>query len=308
MRTPLSTGLILLASLHYMAAAIGAPRHGSFPWASPDGKQVVFASSRSAPAGSAQPDYFSMRIYRMDADGANVHQLTDSTTADFSPVWSPDGLWIVFTASDPKTEQGTLTAMHPDGSARHAVMSGSFLPWVRLSPDGQRVIFTRTDAKENKAVHVINMDGSGELAVATGLAQSWDGLWSPDGKQLVFSDPPPSADPTVQNSKVYIADADGQHRRLLATYPGFLQLPAWSPDGRSIAYQTYTGKKGEADVVVLDVATGKFRTVSRRAGVYLDETPAWMPDGRLLFQSTRGGRYDVYIMDADGSHVELLTR
>jgi TolB protein len=249
-----------------------------------------------------------MRIYRMDADGANVHQLTDSTTADFSPVWSPDGLWIVFTASDPKTEQGTLTAMHPDGSARHAVMSGSFLPWVRLSPDGQRVIFTRTDAKENKAVHVINMDGSGELAVATGLAQSWDGLWSPDGKQLVFSDPPPSADPTVQNSKVYIADADGQHRRLLATYPGFLQLPAWSPDGRSIAYQTYTGKKGEADVVVLDVATGKFRTVSRRAGVYLDETPAWMPDGRLLFQSTRGGRYDVYIMDADGSHVELLTR
>jgi Tol biopolymer transport system component len=48
--------------------------------------------------------------------------------------------------------------------------------------------------------------------------------------------------------------------------------------------------------------------VSRRAGVYVDETPAWMPDGRLLFQSTRGGRYDVYIMDADGSHVELLTR
>jgi TolB protein len=291
-----------------MAPAASAPRHASFPWASPDGKHVVFASSRGALAGSAQPDYVGMRIFSMDADGSNVRQLTDSSSADFSPVWSPDGQWIVFTASDPKTEQETLTAIHPDGSARHAVMSGSFLPWVRLSPDGKQVIFTSTDAKQNKAVHVVNMDGSGERAVTTGLAQSWDGIWSPDGKHLVFSDPPPSDDPTVQKSAVYMADADGKHRRLLGTYPGFIQLPAWSADGRSIAYQTYTGKKGEADVVALDVATGKFRTVSRRSGVYLDETPAWMPDGRLLFQSTRGGRYDVYIMGADGTDARLLTR
>ena len=300
--------LLLLTTLHYAAPAFGAPRHGSFPWASPDGKHVVFASSRSAPAGSSQPEYASMRIYSMDADGSNVRQLTDSPSVDFSPVWSPDGKWIVFTASDLKTEQPTLTAMHPDGSARHAVMSGGgFLPWVRLSPDGGRVIFTSVDAKQNKTVQVVNMDGSGRQAIATGLAQSWDGIWSPDGKHMVFSDPPPSDDPTAQKSAVYIADADGKHPRLLGTYAGFIQLPAWSPDGRSIAYQTYTGKKGEADVVVLDVATGKFHTVSRRTGAYLDETPAWMPDGRLLFQSTRGGRYDVYIMNADGTDVKLLT-
>jgi Tol biopolymer transport system component len=86
-----------------------------------------------------------------------------------------------------------------------------------------------------------------------------------------------------------------------------IQVPSWSPDRRSIAYQTYTGSKGEADVVVLDIATGVFRRVSHRDGVYLDETPSWTPDGRLLFQSTRSGRFEVYAMDADGSNVQLLT-
>ena len=60
-------------------------------------------------------------------------------------------------------------------------------------------------------------------------------------------------------------------------------------------------------MVVLDVVSGKFRNVSQRQRAYLDETPSWTRDGRLLIQSTRSGRFEVYIMNADGSDVHATT-
>src|SRR5262245_58212992 len=39
-----------------------------------------------------------------------------------------------------------------------------------------------------------------------------------------------------------------------------------------------------------------------------DEFPQWSPDGaQILFQSTRSGNEDIYLMDADGAHVRRLT-
>ena len=41
----------------------------------------------------------------------------------------------------------------------------------------------------------------------------------------------------------------------------------------------------------------------------INEWPRWSPDGRhLAFASNRTGNFDIYTMDADGSHVRRLTR
>ena len=43
-------------------------------------------------------------------------------------------------------------------------------------------------------------------------------------------------------------------------------------------------------------------------GNWDDEQPRWSPDGRrIAFKSTRGGSYNLYVMDADGSNVRRLT-
>jgi TolB protein len=283
-------------------------RHASFPSASPDGRRIAFASSRSAVIPVGKSPWLYMHIFIMDADGSHVRQLTNEQTADTAPVWTPDGKWILFGTIDRKSQHETLDAVRPDGSARHTIMAGDFLPWVRIAPDSQRVVFTATEADAPAGVFTIRLDGTDRRPVNTALDRPWDGIYSPDGRHIVFSRwPLPSDDKQARPTDVYIADADGSNRRLLATYPDLIQVPSWSPDGRSIAYQTYTGTKGEADIVVLDVAKGVIGRVSRRDGVYLDETPSWTPDGRLLFQSTRSGRFEVYLMDADGSNVRALT-
>jgi Tol biopolymer transport system component len=40
----------------------------------------------------------------------------------------------------------------------------------------------------------------------------------------------------------------------------------------------------------------------------LDITPDWSPDGKYIaFTSKRGGSNEIYVMDADGSHVTRIT-
>ncbi|MCC6569641.1 MAG: PD40 domain-containing protein [Anaerolineales bacterium] len=51
---------------------------GDQAW-SPDSTKIAFVSGRDGDS----------EIYIVDADGNNVHQLTDNDTDDYSPVWSP---------------------------------------------------------------------------------------------------------------------------------------------------------------------------------------------------------------------------
>jgi TolB protein len=288
----------ILNGINGVAASGRLEWHGSLPWASPDGKRITFESNRDAP---------NLQIYVMDVNGSDVRRLTHSSTNDLGPVWSADGKWIVFRSFRGDSVQ--LEAIRPDGSERYVASDHKDIGWPRISSNGKRVGFQSSDEAGAKTIVTMNLDGSDLRIVPTGLDRPWDPVWSPDGTQLVFAQQPPDAgDPTAQTESVYISDTSGHNRRLLATFPGFIQLPAWSPDGKTIAYQTWTGKRGDADIVLLDVASGRFTTITHRERPYLDETPAWLPDGRLLFQSTRDGRYEIYVMNADGSSQQRLTK
>ncbi len=69
---------------HYGAVACQEPASG-YDW-SPDGTQIVFDTWRDGLGN----------LYIADANGYNLHQLTDHTASDILPQWSPDGAWIAF--------------------------------------------------------------------------------------------------------------------------------------------------------------------------------------------------------------------
>lgn len=80
--------------------------------------------------------------------------------------------------------------------------------------------------------------------------------------------------------------------RSIKTYPQF------SPDGKRIAFES------ENDIWSVDVETGLSERLT--TNVAADSRAAWSPDGReIAFTSARGGRPNLFVMDARGERFGL---
>lgn len=71
--------------------------------------------------------------------------------------------------------------------------------------------------------------------------------------------------------------------------------------------RTSFNPNGRARLYTIDLATGRIAPLTRD-GDWHDEQPRWSPDGRrIAFKSSRGGSYNLYVMNADGTNVVRLT-
>jgi dipeptidyl aminopeptidase/acylaminoacyl peptidase len=84
----------------------------------------------------------------MDADGSNVHRLTDARTASgrpagsWAPAWSPDGARIAFQSNRSGTVD--IFVMAPDGSGQTNLTDNQSLDHLQpaWSPDSRQISFT----------------------------------------------------------------------------------------------------------------------------------------------------------------------
>ena len=88
--------------------------------------------------------------------------------------------------------------------------------------------------------------------------------------------------------------------------------PQLSPDGKLVAYVRTTTDpatlKRNADIWVV-AADGSATPKLLVGGEKAENTPRWSPDGKhLAFISTRDGASQVYVADADGTHVRQVTK
>lgn len=175
---------------------------------SPDGRIVVFCSTRSAyPLDRLSPEdrklaetdiSFFGELYRMDADGANVRRLTDAPGYDGGPFFSADGSRVV---------------------------------WRRFDEFGM-----------NADVHSMTPDGGDERRVTDFGSMSWAPFFHPSGDYLVFA----SNKLGFSNFEIFLVDAAGEKEPVRVTHTeGFDGLPTFSPDGALLSWTSQRhGDKG----------------------------------------------------------------
>ncbi len=262
--------------------------------------EIAFYSNRD---GNAE-------IYLMNADGRNQRRITDTSTNERCPAWSPDGKMLAFTSDEVDENPGDcfpdcrteVFVMNADGTGRRQLTSiGLSVSHPSWSPNGEQIAFS-AKTEEDFEIFVTNVDGSGLRQMSDNDFDEKYPVWSPDGSRIALYDV------VNDNYGISVMDADGGNRRVLLNTPDWDLFPQWSPDGSKIVFFANHGiPLNHRNVYVMDADGSNVIQLTDTKAV--DEDGTWSPDGKeIAFQSSRDGNYEIYVMNADGSNQRRLTR
>jgi TolB protein len=158
---------------------------------------------------------------------------------------------------------------------------------------------TRIAYVANGELKIVDSDGAATRSITTGRG-ALSPAWSPTGESVVFT--------VLGNTGTQVQELDvrtGSTRRVSQIRAGLNITPVYQPGGNSILYAQGTGNGTDLVLTALDSGTPRKITIGRGTD---NTSPSYSPDGhQIAFISGKSGQPQVYIMDADGSNVQLLT-
>ena len=186
-----------------------APGYDAEATVSPDGKMIVFTSTRSG----------DLELYTMNIDGSNVKQVTSELGYDGGAFFSPDSKKLIFRASRPKTDSAIA--------------------------EYRQLLAENLVQPTNMELYTSNVDGT-DLRKITNLPNaSWAPFFHPSGKKVIFSSNYKSKRGIPFN--LYMIDVDGKNLEQITFDGMFDAFPMFSPDGKKLIFSSNRNNNGSRD-------------------------------------------------------------
>jgi Tol biopolymer transport system component len=302
------------------------------------GTGVYYAGGRPGPSGSDlrspswSPDGEHLVYSRYVLNPATEPVKQWSRNANFDlyktawlPAYDASGEYLAITKMN-SVGVTSLLIVDGDKPARSILQQEGLILGPSWSPDGKQIVigvggftafldFASGGKKPADPVNggaqvaIVNSDGSGYRVLTTGTNNNAFASFAPDGRHIVYR----TAGPEGEGLRIMNL-ADQSVTKLTDDYDNF---PVWSPRGNQIGFMRRIDGNFEVMTIQPDGKQLNQLTHTRGNEAHL----AWSPDGeRLLFTSSRMGFKDealligapqpygeIFVMNADGTHVEQLT-
>jgi dipeptidyl aminopeptidase/acylaminoacyl peptidase len=327
--------LVLLAT----AAAADQPR----PMTAVDLLSVPIQSDvRLAPGGKTalfvrtQPDWdqdkLVSHIWKVGADGSGAARMTNGTTGERSPRWSPDGNRFCFVATRGGEAAQLFVQSFAGGEAIQVSSHETSVSDPEWLPGGTRIAFIAEDpdsketrdAKEHsgevvsydrdyrqKHLWVFDLASKTETRVTGGSFSVLEYSVSADGSTLVYVAAPTPLVDDGNRAEIFIRPLAGGEARRLTDNQVEERGATLSPDRKTIAFIAGTDERFEPyyqDHLFLVPAAGGTPHMLLRDVTDEAEAADWSRDGKaLVVRLTSGVRVHLWTLDPTSGRRSHLT-
>jgi Tol biopolymer transport system component len=265
--------------------------------------QIAFASEQT---GVPQ-------IYLINADGSNLHPITELPAGACQPSWAPDGSRLVFTSpcghNTDSYRESSLYFINWDGSGLTPLTTapgGDFDPaW---SPDGARIAFTSL-RDGHKEIYVLDVETSTvtRLTSSDTDEENSQPAWSPSNGWIAF------VKKRVGALQLWVMSDTGENPEQVVRSGQALWdfFPVWSPDGQYILFNQRQINTGSQPWIMQIRFEERFTQdpARLRLGVTGIQNLSYSADGFwMVYEGVDGqDNMDVYYMTASGATRTRLT-
>lgn len=166
---------------------------------------------------------------------ASASDLPASPWHEVTPVWSPDGSYIVYSEAAGGTFPHIVRRGFTDAKPAAVSPIGPFQFASSFTPDGQTLFYFQEDGRRGVDIYRLDMKTGRSSPVLNSKATEESPAVSPDGKWLAYA-----ADSTGDAEVYLMGLAGGDNRRIRISTNGG-QSPQWRRDGREIVYRGAQG-------------------------------------------------------------------
>ncbi len=274
---------------------------------SPDGSKIAYVSgnpsflfsnldipeTRIPILGNIAPS----SIHVLSLAKGNIIQVTRDDSLNVSPVWTPDGRYLLFVSNRGGARDiyfMHLSASSEPQSSATRLTTGLDAHTISLSRDGQKLVYSVFNYTANiwsldiPKKGTLSFSDAKQITKGNQIIESTD--ITQDGRWLLY-------DSDISgNMDIYKMQIPKGEPIQLTTHPSGDFSAVWSPDGEMIAFHSF--RQGNRDIYCMSKDGESVQPLTHEPSHEM--APLWSYDGsKIFFFSNRTGRYEMYVLSKE---------